>query len=377
MNATSRSRRALFTVLATIGVAVLMTAVAPGARTDDTPDGLAGLRFVAAWTNDDGTVDGVDVGDDASPGVFDVWPGLESSVDPMAVGLDAPRILDDVAKCAAAVRALDADFVDVEVLNAYPGYICSFRVMIENVSGFPVEATSAAVDVDDGLLVHNVSDPTGPVFPLELAPGATIEREYSVQVLNEAEQGATLTFSLVGVYDITEGATITIFWLGDFLQVSFVGDLGTFLLDLTEGQSFVELLPGDYTVSLILPPAGDPNDTTLECETTSGESSFTLDAFGGTADITLADGDEVICRFANESALVTTTTTTTTTTSTTTTTTITTGTASTPTITAFGPDELPYTGGSSMLLAALIGGGALLLLGLIGLWEARRTEHDS
>ena len=192
MSRTTQRGSRLALVLAVIGASAVLVAV-PGFADVGNSGPLDAIDFVAAWTNDDGKVNVLDVGDDGAPSsLFDAWPDTSSS-DPTEPGFPAGRAEKDVAVCTAEVRFGDPDHVDVVVDNAYPQYVCTITTVIENASGFPAEVIlPSVIEADDGLVVQLL----GSDLPELLGPGQQAEVSYWVRVLNEAPQHTTLTFTV-------------------------------------------------------------------------------------------------------------------------------------------------------------------------------------
>ncbi len=183
---------------ATLLMAAALAAVVPAAPVEATeppgPPPLAGVEFTDAWTNDDGSVDGVDTGDIGNVnGLFDAH-GTRSSDDPAAEGTDPPRYDKDVARCTAAARAADAGFVDVALDNGYPGYVCTFVVTFTNLTGVPGSVAPAVIIFDEGL---TVTDLTSPPIPSILGPGASATGTYAVRIEQSAPEDAVLELSIM------------------------------------------------------------------------------------------------------------------------------------------------------------------------------------
>ena len=184
--------RALLTVVAAVVVAVPV-ALAGASDVDDLGSPVS-VVFVDAWTNDDGTINGADTGDTgvASAG-FDLWPVNFSSDDPTAPGPVPHRLIDDAAICVATVDAVDARAVDVAVDNAYPQYVCTITVVVENSGRIPALLGAGVIASDPGL---EVDDITNPSLPTILDPDTTATAVYSVRILNDADQSAALGFTI-------------------------------------------------------------------------------------------------------------------------------------------------------------------------------------
>ncbi len=187
-----RRLRALLTVVVAVVVAApLAFAGASDVDNSGPPDSVI---FVDAWTNDDGTVNDTDIGDSGAVSVgFDLWPVGFSSDDPTAPGPTPPRLIDDAAICMAAIRPADLHSVDIEIDNAYPQYVCTITVVVENRGSVPASLSTAIITADPGLEVSDTMSPTPPAF---LEPGAMAIASYSVRILNDADQSSTLGFTI-------------------------------------------------------------------------------------------------------------------------------------------------------------------------------------
>ncbi len=161
--------------------------------TEPAPPPLAGVSFIDAWTNDDGSVDDADTNDVGDVNeTFDAH-GEASSDDPSAEGLDPRRYDKDVALCTATVRSADPSYVDVTVVNGYPGYVCTFAVTFENGTAVPAGVVPAVIVNDPGL---DVSQITAPALPSLLGPGDQATGLFAVRIEESAPQDSTLTFSI-------------------------------------------------------------------------------------------------------------------------------------------------------------------------------------
>jgi uncharacterized repeat protein (TIGR01451 family) len=184
-----------------LGIALAVALIAlvaawPGAARAAIEDEIPALiDFVTAWTNDDGHVDGADVGDVGEVNaIYDAWLG-DSSVDPSGPGYPADRTTKDVARCTATIAA-DPDFVDVTVQNAYPGYVCTFTAEIENRAAFPATVQTRSIGVPPEVTLTEIEGlPVGSV----ISPGAAVNVTFSATVLQEAGQNSEYTFQIIHV----------------------------------------------------------------------------------------------------------------------------------------------------------------------------------
>jgi hypothetical protein len=155
---------------------------------------MAGAIHAPMSANDNGTVDGTDIGDSGAVSAgFDLWPVGFSSDDPAAPGPTPLRLVDDAAICAAEVRSSDRHRVDVRIDNGYPQYICTISVVIENHLRARASLGPSTITADPGLEVRDITDPP---LPAVLRPGARATALYSVRVLNAVDQLTTLEFSI-------------------------------------------------------------------------------------------------------------------------------------------------------------------------------------
>ena len=182
----------MLTVIA--AVAVAMPLAYAGAYDRNPPRQSRSVVFVNAWTNDDGTVNGTDIGDSGAVSVgFDLWPVGLSSDDPKASGPSALRLVDDAAICAAEVRPSNRHKIDVRIDNGYPQYVYTVSVVIENRLRAWAALRPTTITADPGIEVRDVTDPP---LPTILRPGGRATALYSVRVLNAAYQMTTLEFSI-------------------------------------------------------------------------------------------------------------------------------------------------------------------------------------
>ena len=136
-------------VLATIATAMGLVAT-PRRRRPGDPGPLTAVDFVGAWTNDDGGVDGGDVGDTGGTlRGYDAWRRQQRRprADP-GPGCRPRARGKDVAICTAGVEPGDPDSVDVTVQTAYPGYVCTFTARVANATSLPVRVAPAVVTPD-------------------------------------------------------------------------------------------------------------------------------------------------------------------------------------------------------------------------------------
>ncbi len=160
---------------------------------------VAGVSFTDAWSNDDGVVNDAvsDTGDVGDVNVIFDAHGTDSSDDPSAEGLNPPKYDKDVALCSATVRDVDPTYIDVTVVDGYPGYVCTFAVTFSNDSGVLVDVAPAVILFDPGLTVNEITDPP---LPVTLAPRETATGVFFVRVEEEAPQNDTLAFSITLVF---------------------------------------------------------------------------------------------------------------------------------------------------------------------------------
>jgi len=233
-----RQARAKTAVVATIAFAAGALAAAPTAAGDGTPGPLAAVDFVAAWTNDDGTVDGADIGDTGLASIgYDIWPAGVSSDDPEAAGLPAPRRPDDAAKCTTEVRSGDPDLVDLTIENGYPQYVCTFTVVVENGSSLPATIAPAVIDADGGLAVAEITDPP---MPDVLGPGAIATAVFAVRILNEARQDSVLGFTIAILVSNPPCDEAVVFGVergsGDLYEIDLDAGIAYLLADIVDPE---------------------------------------------------------------------------------------------------------------------------------------------
>ncbi len=185
-----RSLRRYVVASALLGLLATSIMVAPASATY-TPGRLGPAARVSIYTNDDGVVradDVTDVGDISS--AYDVW-GTTSSGDPTEAGMDAARLDYDVARCAAS--STDRSGVRLEINAAYPGYVCSFTVVIVKraVSGFILDGVSVVSDTGLELVqIDAWTSRDGPKHPRYAF------YTYAVTITDEAPPDDTLLFEV-------------------------------------------------------------------------------------------------------------------------------------------------------------------------------------
>ncbi len=155
--------------------------------------GRTAIALVDVWTNDDGRVNGDDIGDvgDVSP-VFDIWR-RRSSNDPAVAAMDAERVDKDVARCKAYVKRHNPRKAKVKIWNAYPGYVCTISVGLINLSPHKLRVWPELIDADPGITVARVSDP---IAKKKLRPWRTTHGEFAITIENTVPQGEHLEFEI-------------------------------------------------------------------------------------------------------------------------------------------------------------------------------------
>lgn len=192
---TSRKRRGRLSILIVLGLMVSSVVVLAGAgeATGNKWWGKTAIALVDVWTNDDGRVNGDDVGDvgDISP-VFDNWR-RRSSNDPATAEIDADRVDKDVARCKASIKRRHPRRATVKIWNAYPGYVCTISLGLMNQSRYKLRVWPELIDADPGITVTRVSDP---IATRQLRPWKVTYGEFAIEIENTAPQNQHLEFEI-------------------------------------------------------------------------------------------------------------------------------------------------------------------------------------
>ncbi len=189
-HASPRHLKRHLTVALALGLLAALFVAAPASANRGEGKWAPAVR-VYAHTNDDGRAgitDPSDVGD-ISDG-YDRW-GLLSSDDPIEPGMDAARIIGDVAWCKA--QSIDADTVRMRIENVYPGYTCTFTVVTVNRAGVNLIVDQIDIDVDATLELVELDAPAEGDY---IKSWRRLCGTYAVTVLQEAPQGETLEFDI-------------------------------------------------------------------------------------------------------------------------------------------------------------------------------------
>jgi hypothetical protein len=133
-----------------------------------------GVRFLAAFTNDDGVVN-------------------SAGLDPLDNGID-PGYEKRVAACRAWLAT--SDKVRVEVQNGYPSYTCRLWVRVKNTGTSAVYYRGSSIDAP---AVLTVTDVTGSSC-LKLKPGESRYVSFTVHIEQPARQLAGYTFEVEPLY---------------------------------------------------------------------------------------------------------------------------------------------------------------------------------
>ncbi len=121
-----------------------------------------------------------------------MW-GFSSSVDPASEGLTAARINKDVARCTATVGDPDSGILNVEVANAYPGYVCSIAATFTNGTTVAVLVEPAVISSDIGLIVTEITD--SPI-PSSIEPDESATAVFAVRVEQTAPEGTVMSLTI-------------------------------------------------------------------------------------------------------------------------------------------------------------------------------------
>ena len=210
------------------------------------------MAWTGAWTNDDGTVNVGDIGDDHDPTDYEAW-GTGSSADPSAAwdpssSTDVLRYNKDVARCKAAHTD---DLVTWTIDNAYPSYNCTLVATLANQGSVPVRATSIAFTATKTLSGQSGSS-TITVFPktppesgfylgnpnriegdisagvrcgTQIDPGEAVTTSGWLHVLEAAHQNATYAFALS--QDFVNWNEWSVDMCSDYVVVDMDGDPAT------------------------------------------------------------------------------------------------------------------------------------------------------
>lgn len=168
-------------------VVSLLLLLVPAAATGTAP-AVAGINIVDVWTNDDGHVNGPDVGDDGGPITsFDAWGPL-SSADPHGPGIATVRLDKDVARCTGTIG--EASGV-LHVDAAYPGYVCTAAFRVRNETAVPADLSPPTIAYDEGLTVGQLIG-----LPSVLGPGEEATAAFWVEVEQWAPLNGALRFTI-------------------------------------------------------------------------------------------------------------------------------------------------------------------------------------
>jgi len=101
-----------------------------------------------------------------------------------------PGLDQHVGRCE--VRARERERVSLAIVNGYPGYTCTLRIIIKNRGREAAHLQALDYDVPEELIV------TGPQYPsgLTLRPRQREVQIFTIQVGPEAEEGTRYTFSV-------------------------------------------------------------------------------------------------------------------------------------------------------------------------------------
>lgn len=186
-------RLVMVAVVVLLASSLLVVASTSEARSGSNCVRRTSVRFTAAWTNDDGRVNGSDLGDvgDINP-VYDRW-GRRSSDDPGGEAMEPDRFEKDVAKCKAWVQRRNRLKSRIKVVNGYPGYVCTASATFANLGNVPLKLSTAAISEEPGITVTDITDPA---LPPKLWPGQSATVTYSVRIEQSAPQDERLHFDV-------------------------------------------------------------------------------------------------------------------------------------------------------------------------------------
>ncbi|NIS82349.1 MAG: hypothetical protein GTO14_19560 [Anaerolineales bacterium] len=127
------------------------------------------VRFVKAYTNDDGAVH-------------------NSNHDPHDSGND-PGLGKDTARCIAQLQS--SGEILVTITNAYPGYTCQFWTKIRNVGKVPLKYSRPVIDSPSELTVTKAGSDKmcGVLYPWKRKLDS-----YIIRVEQSAKQGSSYSF---------------------------------------------------------------------------------------------------------------------------------------------------------------------------------------
>jgi hypothetical protein len=132
--------------------------------------GTVGVKFVSAFTNDDGIVN-------------------QKSLDPHDNGVD-PGYEKMVASCRAWL--VSSGNVKVEVNNGYPSYTCRLWAKVRNTGTSSVDYIGRAIGAPKELTVRDVTDPSCN----RIKPGGEKYLSFTVHVEQAARQRGVYTFEI-------------------------------------------------------------------------------------------------------------------------------------------------------------------------------------
>ena len=155
---------AVVPALALVALALVLSACVPGEAQGCVHAEGRSVRFISAFTDHDGVVNGpaLDPGDSAAP----------------------------LAPCLASLLA--SGDASIMISNAFPGYVCRVWLTARNDSTLPIQRRAAVFTADPALLLSQ----TEPVWKT-LAPGKEGQLEFRIEVAMQAKPDADYVFSIV------------------------------------------------------------------------------------------------------------------------------------------------------------------------------------
>jgi hypothetical protein len=116
-----------------------------------------------------------------------------------------PGYTKDVAECIAT--RLSGELVNISITNGYPSYTCTFEVVALNSGRLEIMLNPLTIEAPPVLTVTDITDNAG----IQLGGGARDTERFSVHVEQQAQQGATYTFTIRKPFRLHHEGTIG-FW---------------------------------------------------------------------------------------------------------------------------------------------------------------------
>jgi hypothetical protein len=170
VKAVALTMTALVVGVVVLGMGADLRSYALGAEGTACACGRPDIKFIKAFTNDDGVVN-------------------SSHRDPDDDGTD-PGYDKDVARCDAEV--VDSNTVEITIENGYPSYTCHFWTKVRNVGDFKLRRKTPVISAPSELTVRSI----GSAGCCVLYPGKCAYEGFSVHIEQPSEQGVSYPFTI-------------------------------------------------------------------------------------------------------------------------------------------------------------------------------------